>query len=553
MTRDVRRTHVTGHSGGLILCVRDRRDVGGRTVPQQPTTRAQISGYNFLVRRMEHAIVRRDVRMLFDPMRSQSRAFTVGVVLATVALAGCAVLALIRPQDKVGKDSKIFVAKDSGGMYVKLGDTVHPVLNLASAELAVGEHVKPGIVKGSELAKRPRGALIGIPGAPSSMPTSSPNGRSWTVCDTVAAGSGEPTTSVVVGAPKFGDTVRKLSSADGLLVKSPEGSVYLVYDGKRARVDVGAKNRVVTDALQISGITPRPISEGMLNAIPEVRAIAAPKIDGAGAAPGFQMLSPDVSLPSDAKVGWVLVTPGETKQYYVVLRDGLQQVSPAAADMILYSLNIGQQEYEKVSPSVPSNSPESHELDSVVSTYPSRQLTISKVDDAPVSCLSWKPLGTSKDRETATTRAELSLVAGRSVPVDPNAKGVKLIKSDDASTIAGEGAAPRTKPADTVYIQPGTGDYVLTTGIEPNSQAKYNLFYVADTGVRYGIDNAGVQQGQADASKSLGLTDPAPAPDPIVALLGGGPTLSRKAALVAHEGMSGDPRGDAVPVPSAGG
>lgn len=36
-----------------------------------------------------------------DPMRSQSRAFTVGIVLAALGLAGCAVLALFRPQDKI--------------------------------------------------------------------------------------------------------------------------------------------------------------------------------------------------------------------------------------------------------------------------------------------------------------------------------------------------------------------------------------------------------------------------------------------------------------------
>lgn len=43
-----------------------------------PTTRWQVNGYRFLVRRMEHALVRRDVRMLHDPMRSQSRALAVG-------------------------------------------------------------------------------------------------------------------------------------------------------------------------------------------------------------------------------------------------------------------------------------------------------------------------------------------------------------------------------------------------------------------------------------------------------------------------------------------
>jgi hypothetical protein len=38
----------------------------------QPTTRLHVSGYRFLVRRMEHALLRGDIRMLHDPMRAQS-------------------------------------------------------------------------------------------------------------------------------------------------------------------------------------------------------------------------------------------------------------------------------------------------------------------------------------------------------------------------------------------------------------------------------------------------------------------------------------------------
>ncbi|WP_280452661.1 type VII secretion protein EccB, partial [Nocardia cyriacigeorgica] len=43
-----------------------------------------------------------------------------------------------------------------------------------------------------------------------------------------------------------------------------DDAAYLVYDRKRARVDM--TDRAVTDALNITGMTPRPISEGLLNA-----------------------------------------------------------------------------------------------------------------------------------------------------------------------------------------------------------------------------------------------------------------------------------------------
>ncbi len=78
---------------------------------------------------------------------------------------------------------------------------------------------------------------------------------------------------------------------------------------------------------------------------------------------------------------------------------------------------------------------------------------------------------------------------------------------------------------------------VQTTGIEPDSQRKDSLFYIADTGVRYGIEDA-------DAQKALGMdaehATPEPAPWPIVGLLPGGPALGRQETMVAHDGVAPD-------------
>ncbi len=61
--------------------------------------------------------------------------------MACLVLAGCAALALFRPQDKIG-NATIVVGKDSGAMFVAVNDALHPVLNLASARLIVGEAAK---------------------------------------------------------------------------------------------------------------------------------------------------------------------------------------------------------------------------------------------------------------------------------------------------------------------------------------------------------------------------------------------------------------------------
>ena len=96
-------------------------------------------------------------------------------VLGLLVLGGCGVYGLVRPQGSVG-DASIVVSKNSGSTYVLLEDTLHPVLNLASARLITGSSEKPTSVADTKLEPYPRGPLLGIPGAPASLPGSA----SWT-------------------------------------------------------------------------------------------------------------------------------------------------------------------------------------------------------------------------------------------------------------------------------------------------------------------------------------------------------------------------------------
>ena len=109
------------------------------------TNRLQVSGYRFLLRRMEHAVVRGDVRMLDDPLRAQSLSLIAGCVLAVIAIAGCAIVAFVRPQGALGSAS-IVMTRESGALYVRIGDTMHPVLNLSSARLVAGNPSSPEAV-----------------------------------------------------------------------------------------------------------------------------------------------------------------------------------------------------------------------------------------------------------------------------------------------------------------------------------------------------------------------------------------------------------------------
>ncbi|MBJ8347469.1 type VII secretion protein EccB [Antrihabitans sp. YC2-6] len=476
-------------------------------MPAQPTTKWQVSGYRFLVRRMEHALVRRDVRMLHDPMRSQSRALMVGAIIAILALAACGILALIRPQDKIG-DNKIVVGKDSGAMFVVIGDTLHPVMNLASARLITGAAAKPAIVKESEIEKRSRGSLVGIPGAPSALPyDSAGSGRAWTVCDSIAIdGSLAITTSVIVGEPERGEGISELGAGRALLVRSGDGTTYLVYDGKRAQIDTN--NRALVAALALEGRTPRPISAGLLNAIPAAPAITPPAIAGARTRPSYDM--------QGQLVGSVVQsTRGESAEYYVLLTDGIQRVSSATMELIRFDDSVSA-EIARVPPDLVADAPHVNTLP--VATYPETVPAPLETGDNPVSCLTWQPVSGAESNRSAAL-ADVTVTAGRALPISGSAKEVRLAQADGSGD-----------KADAVYLHPGTGAYVQTTGIQPDSQRKDSSFFVADTGVRYGIVDA-------DAAKALGFEGAAePAPWQIVSLLAPGSPLGRREALVAYDG-----------------
>lgn len=482
-------------------------------MPSKPTTRWQVSGYRFLVRRMEHALVRRDVRMLHDPMRSQSRAYAAGLVLGIVALAGCGVLALLKPQGSIG-DNKILLGKDTGAVYAVIDGVVHPTLNLASARLAVGEPAKAVSIKESELSKKPRGALIGIPGAPSSLNfDGGGNGRAWTICDELTNdGSSEMTTTVIAGDPVLGTKAAEMPGNDALLVQGRDAA-YLIYDNQRARVDMDDPK--VTEALGIRGMTPRPISAGLLNSIPEVLPIVPPRITDPGGTPTYSL--------NNHRIGDVVHV--DTKdQYYVVLRDGLQPISPLTADIIRNSNPTASQNPE-ISQFDSTQAAVSNEL--AVQQYPTKAPTIVNPKDRPVGCLSWKPLAGASDKSDGSKRAELAVLAGSALPIPDNKQTTPLAQADGSAS-----------NVDAFYSTPGHGYFVQTTGIETDSQRRDSMFFVADTGVRYGIKDG-------EAQKALGMdaekATPELAPYQIVGLLAAGPTLGREAAMVAHDGVAPDP------------
>ncbi|WP_255799329.1 type VII secretion protein EccB [Mycobacteroides abscessus] len=114
-------------------------------MPAQITTRAQVNGYRFLLRRLEHALIRGDSRMIHDPMRGQMRSLAVGLVIGILITGACGILAFFKPSPAIG-NAQILLTKKGGALYVRIGERVHPVLNLSSARLIAGKPEQPAAV-----------------------------------------------------------------------------------------------------------------------------------------------------------------------------------------------------------------------------------------------------------------------------------------------------------------------------------------------------------------------------------------------------------------------
>lgn len=438
---------------------------------------------------MTHALVRRDVTMHDDSIRAQSISLTVGCVLAVVVIGACAVLALIRPSG-VPASASMVMASESGALYVRVDDTLHPVLNLASARLIARSAANPVSASEAAISRVRRGPMMGIPGAPATIGTPVRD-AAWTVCD-----GGR--TVVAVGDPDL----RRWDGTRPVLV-TPRGesaaTTYLLYDGQRAEVDL--RSPAVVRALRLDSIVPVVVSRTLLDVVPEVPAVAVPLIAGAGGAgPAVLQYAP---------IGTVVgVRRAEGVEHYVVLRGGMQPVGEVAADLIRFTYARDAAPVAAVAPATIAALPIVTSLP--VATFPLHPRTPVGRAEGRAVCVQWRPGGSSSN----------SLVlSGDSREVDDWA-AVPLAQAD------GEGPN-----VDAVVIAGGASAYVRSARIVGDDGTAGARFLVSDAGVSFGIHDD-------DTAKFLGL-EPAQdaAPWPVLAHLPRGPELSVAAALVTRDGI----------------
>ncbi|MET0473309.1 MAG: type VII secretion protein EccB [Mycobacterium sp.] len=459
---------------------------------RQPATRQELGAQRFLARRMAHALVRRDVAMHDDPLRAQSVSFAVGCLLAVVAIAACGVMAMIRPRG-VPNSVPIVMAAETGALYVRIDDVLHPALNLASARLIARSAVNPVATDEAAIARAVRGPMVGIPGAPTTI-GAPVRGAAWTVCD-------DDRTVVAVGDPRLDGF-----DASRPVLVTPRGesmaTTYLLYDGHRAEIDL--RSTAVVRALRLDGVVPVPVSRTLLDVVPERPAIAVPSITGAGAVGPAAL--------DGAPVGSVVrVQRAGASEHYVVLPDGIQAIGEVAADVIRFAYERHAKPVANVAPAAVAALPVVTGLP--VASFPQHARTPVGDADGRAVCAEWRP-GASTASSTTTVRNGDS----------------SRVKVWEAATLAqADGDGPNV---DAVVISGGASAYVRSVRIVGDEGTSGARFMVSDAGVLFGIHDD-------DAAKSLGL-GPAPeaAPWPVLAHLPHGPELGTEAASVARDGIA---------------
>jgi len=475
-------------------------------------SRVQVTAHQFMGRRAALGLTRRRVRMESEPGRRQSMAILASITLALVLCLGALFWSYVRPAGSVG-ESAIIADQSSGALYARVGQTLYPVLNLASARLITGRAENPVRVRRSEIESRPRGALVGIPGAPNDLSATSPQRVSWLVCDAVTkafgAGAPEPVTVTVIdGQPELGEHRHVLDKPDALLLRY-DNDVWLIRDGRRSRVDVGQRPVLLALGVPTDAVaTARPMSRALFDAIPVGSALTVPVIPGAGQPAGF--------ANAPGPVGTVLVTQqvGGATTYSVVLTTGVQTVSPVVAQILSNSSGSAMQ---TVSGPALAAMPAVNTLDT--SVYPDQPLRLVDTEANPATCWWWQ-------KTPGEPRAVTSVVSGATIPVPArhSDRVVAMVKADKSGW-----------QADRVYFGDDYANFVVSTGNDPAAATSESLWWISESGVRFGIAH------DQESVRALGFSSqPSPAPWAVLRLLAAGPLLSRDDAMVRHDTLPVD-------------
>ena len=471
-----------------------------------PSRQDHLPSYQASVQRVVAALVMRETDPAQSPLRRVAGATMAGAIFATLALAGAAVYGLLAGGGgDWRKEGQVIIEKESGARYVyyKGDGKRHPALNYASAVL-IADGAKPDVVmmSRSALNNAPRGAPMGIQGAPDSLPDAGNLVRPpWTLCsqtpdpsNTGGSGATKPQSTLLVGAAvRDGQPlvpVGAAAAADGLLLSTPDGKKYLVYNNHRYRIQ---QADTVLRAFVWSTKRIVPVSPALINALPAAPDIKLLPVSGRG--------GKSAALPG-AKTGQVYTirNAGGDVQHAVALSDGLADITEAQADLLSFDPDTPLSPTGEGTPLQPAESDAATKSKTGLTAAP--------------------PFAKPPDIREPISQVCVSI---------PDASGVSEVRLDPkvSSPATATATASRTASgavlADRIVVPPGHG--ALVEALASPGATNGTLSVVTDLGIRYPLASR-------DLMPKLGYDGVAPLrmPAELVALRPVGPGLDPAAA-----------------------
>lgn len=431
-----------------------------------------------------------------SPMRRQNVATFGGVLIGVLVLAVFGIWGLVNPGNatKLTDPGQLLVEEETGAVYVYSAQQhrLLPVANYVSARLVLdAPEVTTRVVSAASLSGYPRGPLIGISGAPDSLPPKDKLVKApWSVC--VANGPDnngvhKPYTTLVGGQDVGGRPVG--------------GDAMVVSDGQQNWVIWGDRRmRVAAHGVRALNVQPRPVPAAWLNALPVGHDFDGPDVPGLGR-------KVRTAGKVTATVGQVFIVPGlpgTAERWYVRMADGLAPISPLQGQLLLEN-PATKKAYGKlqakpiqIDAATANATPSGRTL-----TDPTLPQAMPKVVDLPGSV----PLCTVyADTRTGSVAAKVTVGSRIVIPPPP------------ATAVPGQ--------YDQVLLPPGTA---AVAGVLPGEgqlgAVASSLSLVTDQGVRFPLPSADVL-----AKLGYDADDIAPVPASIVHGIPQGPPLDPEAA-----------------------
>ncbi len=481
----------------------------------------QVTAHWFMQTRMGYALAVHNPAMQFNPAKPRRDIIWVALIVAVVLSIGATVYAKIHPAGQIS-GARVVMARESGALYVKVNGMLVPVLNLASARLIAGTAEAPTVVPIATINQEGTGPKWGISGAPWDMPVSNPSMVTVSVCQKVPTNSTStrPVVTLINGAVQLGtgraDELGPTSAAVGVL----NDQTFLIWGGRKMVIDPA--DRIVLPALGIDralAATAGPLTPAVGNVIPSAQPLTAPQVPGSGDPSPWAIPAPATPI------GTVVTSdlPGHGKQFFVVLREGVQQIPETVAAMLRAENSFGAGAIPVVGPDVVARAPMVTIL--TVGHYPEHPVKVVDSQTDPVLCWSW-------ERGSTATTSSTQVISGRELPISPSSDRF-VVK------VSGSGGDPGT--ADQVVMGPGSANWVTSTGIGAQAATKESAWWISREGTRFGVDN------DARGRESLGLSaPPEQMPWQAIRLIPRGlpeeTALTRVDALVSHDSLPMDPK-----------